>query len=89
MTALPRFPRFVRVSDRTAYRWLEALPGLAVWSTFAIATIVSLVAPMWAIVFILLFDVYWIIRVLYVMSYLIMAYRKYRREVVIDWHRNT
>lgn len=87
MTALPRFPRFVRVSDRTAYRWLEALPGLAVWSTFAIATIVSLVAPMWAIVFILLFDVYWIIRVLYVMSYLIMAYRKYRREVVIDWHQ--
>lgn len=85
MTRLPRFPKFIRVTERTQYRWLEALPGLAVWGSFLIATIVSLVAPLWAIAFIVVFDVYWIIRVLYVMSYLIMAYRKYRQEITIDW----
>lgn len=85
MTRVPRFPAGVRVSDRAKYRWLEALPGIFVWGTFLIAAIISLVAPLWAIVFALLFDVYWIIRVLYVMSYLIIAYRKYRREVAVDW----
>jgi len=85
MTSIPRFPSFVRVSDRVKYRWLEAMPGIFVWGTFIIASIVSIVAPLWAIAFILLFDVYWIIRVLYVMSYLVMAYKKYRREVIIDW----
>lgn len=85
MTRILRRPSFTRVSDRVKYRWLEALPGIFVWGTFLVATIVSLVAPLWAIMFILLFDVYWIIRVLYVMSYLIMAYKKYRREVLVDW----
>lgn len=85
MNWLQRLFSFIRITDHTKYRWLEALPGLSVWATFLIALIVSFLAPVWAIAFIVIFDVYWIIRVLYVMSYLIMAYKKYRREVAIDW----
>lgn len=85
MTDLARFPSFIRLTDRVKYRWLEAGPGLFVWGTFLLAIVVSFIAPLWAIAFIVVFDVYWIIRVLYVMSYLILAYRKYRREVLIDW----
>lgn len=85
MNRVPRFPSFIRINDRTKYRWLEALPGLSVWGTFLLAILASFFVPVWAIAFVLVFDVYWVIRVLFVMSYLIMAYKKYRVEVQIDW----
>lgn len=83
MTA--RLPAFLRPSDFFRYRLLEALPGILVWLTFGLAITVAMVAPLWAITFILLFDIYWVIRVLYVMSYLVGAYLKYRRTVTVDW----
>ncbi len=44
-----------------------------------------LIAPLWAIVFILLFDVYWLIRVLYVMGYILLGFRRFQRERHVHW----
>lgn len=81
-----RRPSWVRLNAYSAYRWLEALPGLAIWLTFGLAVLASLVAPLWAIGFIVAFDVFWLVRVVYTMSYLVIAYRQYRRTTVVDWH---
>lgn len=68
------------------YRWLEMIPGAAVWMTFIAAIITCFVAPLWAIGFILVFDLYWLIRVTYILVYLILAYRRFRRAGRIDWN---
>lgn len=73
------------ISDRARYRMLECIPGVLVWSTLIAAIVLSLTAPLWAIGFIILFDLYWLIRVTYVLIYLIIAYRRYRAALRVDW----
>ncbi|MEK7537481.1 MAG: glycosyltransferase [Patescibacteria group bacterium] len=80
-----RLPAFVRVNEHSRYRCLEALPGACVWLTLVGAVAAAWLAPLWALGFVLLFDVYWVIRVLYVMSYLVLAYRQYRQAATVDW----
>lgn len=77
--------RFFRIGDRAKYRWLEIMPGAAVWITFAAAIILSFVAPIWAIAFIIVFDLYWLIRVLYILVYLLLAYRRFRAASKVNW----
>ncbi len=86
MSRLPGMPSvWGRLSDRRRYRLLEIAPGALVWLTLLAAIGLSFLAPLWAVVFILVFDVYWFIRVLYVMLYVILAYRRFRRVSRIDW----
>lgn len=67
------------------YRWLERLPGVFVWVTLLLSIIISIVWPVAAIAFILLFDVYWLVRILYIMSFVLLAYRRYGKAVKHDW----
>ena len=71
-------------------RLFEAAPGLATW--------ILLLAPAWIpIVFhlsgalfvasaVLIFDVYWLLRSVTVLSGIFDTYRKLRRDTAIDWH---
>lgn len=74
-----------RLSERTQYRILEILPGFLVWSSFAVAIAMSYLRPIWVIGFIILFDLYWLIRAVYVLVYLIIAYLRYRTAKSVDW----
>ncbi|MBI3956691.1 MAG: glycosyltransferase family 2 protein [Candidatus Kerfeldbacteria bacterium] len=76
---------FGEVSEYQQYRLLEMLPGVLVWSTFVFAITLSFVRPLWAIFFIILFDLYWLVRVVYLLVYLIVSYRRYRTAIRIDW----
>ncbi|MDZ4231411.1 MAG: hypothetical protein U1C52_01325 [Patescibacteria group bacterium] len=44
------------------YRFLEILPGLLVWATLVGMVLGSAYLPVWVAVFIILFDVYWLLR---------------------------
>lgn len=61
------------------------VPGLAVWVTFIGALALSFIQPVWAIGFIIVFDLYWLIRVLYILVYLVLAYRRFDAARQIDW----
>lgn len=61
------------------------IPGILVWSTFAIAILVSIIKPLWAIYFIIVFDLYWLFRVAYIMIHVLMSWHKYRQSIKIDW----
>lgn len=74
-----------RLSEYRKYRMLEIVPGFLVWGTFALALLLSFVRPLWAVYFIIVFDLYWLVRVVYVLIYLLVAYRRYRRALVVDW----
>ncbi len=68
------------------HRVLESIPGLLVWATFALAILTSFFAPTLAIIFIIIFDLYWLLRVLYFIIHLLASYGEYRRTLAINWY---
>jgi hypothetical protein len=82
---IARLQRRFRFSDWAQYRWLEIIPGAAVWLTLLAAIGTSFIAPTVAIGFIIIFDLYWLIRVLYILVYLILAYRRFRQASQVHW----
>jgi len=47
------------------HRFWEMIPGILIWTTFILAVGMSFFAPAIAVVFIIIFDLYWTLRVLY------------------------
>ena len=71
--------------DRLIYRSFEILPGLLAFLSFGILVFLSFKKPFWVAVFIIAFDVYWLIRVAYFYSHLAAAFRIMKRIKRIDW----
>ncbi len=67
------------------HRWLEIIPGGLVWLTFVLAIVCSFVAPQTAMAFIIIFDLYWLFRVVYFVFYLLWSWRRYQHDVAVDW----
>ncbi len=61
------------------------VPALLVWITFLVIIILSVVRPLWAIYVVIIFVVYWIVRLFYLMFWLIVSWLKYRRHVTLNW----
>jgi hypothetical protein len=73
-----------RKRTRTDRFW-EILPGLQFWLVFFGAIAASYYKPVWAALFIICFDLYWVLKALNVSMHLIWSYRKFRVLVTIDW----
>jgi hypothetical protein len=59
------------MTDHSKKRLYEIIPAAAVWATFAAALLLSVVQPLLAIYFIIVYDVYWLCRVVYFVLYYI------------------
>lgn len=68
-------------------RFWEMFPGLLVWGTFSLAVILSFVKPLWVIIFIIIFDLLWLFRVLYFNVFILFAWFRYRQTTRTDWHK--
>jgi glycosyl transferase family 2 len=66
-------------------RFWEILPGLQFWSVFVGAIVLSYYRPVWAALFIIIFDLYWVLKALNTSLHLIGSYRRFRVFVTIDW----
>ena len=66
-------------------RLAEIFPASTIWLTFAAAIILSFAQPLWAICFVIIFVVYWIVRLFYMMVWLVLSWFKYRRDIKVDW----
>lgn len=73
------------LSDYHKYRILEILPGTSIWLTLILCVVLSFVKPLWMIYFIIVFDVYWVLRVVYFSFYLILSWTRFRRALRTDW----
>lgn len=71
--------------DRRLRRFFEIVPGFFTWSTILGLAALSIIKPLWVAVFIIIFDLYWVIRVGYFTTLLIFAYRRLEVEKKIDW----
>lgn len=67
------------------YRLFEYLPASLVWTTFVAAVILSFLKPVWAVYFIIAFDLYWFFRVLYFVIFLTTSWRRHRKALETDW----
>jgi hypothetical protein len=73
--------------DYKLYRLLEILPG-----AFSLVTIFGLVIfsyfkPVWVAYFIIAFDVYWLLLVIYMAIFLITSYRRLKKGTATDWRQ--
>ncbi len=64
---------------------MELVPGFLIWTTFILIILVSFTKPLWAIYFIITFSVYWIIRIFYMMVWLLISWLKYRKDLKKNW----
>ncbi len=67
------------------HRFWEMLQGLLFWLTLGLSILLSFVVPVWVIVFIIIFDLFWLFRVLYFVVHLMGAWKSYRTTIATDW----
>ncbi|MDO8558343.1 MAG: glycosyltransferase family 2 protein [bacterium] len=71
--------------ERVFYRILEMLPGVLAWGTLLGAVLASWFWPMGAAIFIILFDVYWLLKTIFFSLHLVSAYRRMKENLATDW----
>ncbi|OHD59700.1 MAG: hypothetical protein A2096_06340 [Spirochaetes bacterium GWF1_41_5] len=67
------------------YRALEIFPGLLSWSTLAVCVAACFIAPMQISIFIIAFDVYWLLKTLYLSIHLWNNWKKMEKNLKTDW----
>ncbi|MFA6536932.1 MAG: glycosyltransferase family 2 protein [Patescibacteria group bacterium] len=67
------------------YKFYEKIPGSLIWLTLILSVVLSFIWPIWVIFFIIAFDFYWLLRVLYFIFYASMSYFKYKETVKTNW----
>lgn len=75
------------IKDKKVQRALEVIPGILTWTTLIGMPLISFLFPIWVSIFIILFDIYWIHRTIFISSYSVSAYRKLLRGKNTDWWR--
>jgi len=66
-------------------RFFEILPGALSWGTLIGLSALAVLLPFWIAVFIIVFDVYILVRGVYMSVHLVAAYRRLRLMRGIDW----
>lgn len=74
-----------RLPKPTVYRVFEMIPGILVWTTLIGSVVISIAKPLWAIYIIILFDLYWLLRVGYLLIHLLAGWQQYRWTVNQQW----
>lgn len=71
--------------DRVIYRFFEMIPGLLAWGTLIGTVLVSYFAPVAAAVFIIVFDLYWLLKTLYLSYFLRRNWKRMKHNLALDW----
>jgi hypothetical protein len=76
------------MSSNFKRRFYEILPGALVWITLIGSVALSFFAPIAVIYFVIVFDVYWLVRIAYYIPFLISSWLKYRKALKRDWQKD-
>ncbi len=67
------------------YRFFEILPGALAWATLVLAVFFSWYRPVWVAIFIIIFDLYWLLKTFYLTIHLHISYAKTNQNLKINW----
>lgn len=73
--------------DYRIYRLLEILPGFLSLATLIGLASLSYFTPVWVAYFIVAFDVYWLLLVVYIAIFLITSYLNLKKGLRTDWRQ--
>lgn len=71
--------------DRAIYRMLEIMPGFLSWFTILLVIFLSIYAPVSAAYFIIAFDIYWLLKTVYLSIHLRHNWKRLKHNIGIDW----
>ena len=71
--------------DRFTYRALEIMPGFLAWATLFLVVVLSRFEPVFMAIFIIAFDVYWLIKTVYLSLHLRVSYARLKKNLKINW----
>ncbi|OGM92127.1 hypothetical protein A2999_01455 [Candidatus Wolfebacteria bacterium RIFCSPLOWO2_01_FULL_38_11] len=71
--------------ERRIYRFLEIIPGALSWLTLLGVVFISWLTPIFAAFFIIIFDIYWLLKTIYLSLHLRSAFKKVRENLKINW----
>lgn len=71
--------------DKNIYRALEIVPGALAWITIISIFLVSFKIPFYAAIFIIVFDIYWILKTFYLSFYLRQNWKKTQHNLALNW----
>lgn len=71
--------------DRALYRFFEILPGVLSWGTLIGAVLISYFNPVLAAVLIIAFDLYWLLKTIYLSLHHYHNWRRMLKMIKTDW----
>lgn len=73
--------------DRILYRFLEMVPGLLSWGTIIGTILLSIFAPVVAAIFIITFDLYWLLKTFYLTMHHFHNWKRLKFNLATDWQK--
>ena len=70
---------------RIVYKLLEVFPGFLSWATLILLFILSWQKPVWVAIFAIIFDLFWLLRIIYRSFLLREGYKKMKEHEEINW----
>ncbi|KPJ73726.1 hypothetical protein AMJ48_00200 [Parcubacteria bacterium DG_74_1] len=71
--------------ERVIYRFFEILPGLFSWGALVGVFILSWLAPVAVALFVIIFALYWLLKVAYLSFHQVASFQQMRKVTKIDW----
>jgi len=78
-------PKTTDPQKHRVQRILEIIPGFLTWATLIGMFVLSIIRPVWMAVFIIMFDIYWIFRTIFITYYSVIAYKRLAEGKRTDW----
>lgn len=81
--------KFLKVPDESLdyvqLRVYESVPAFIAWFTFIVCIALSIIVPIWGIFFIIVLDVYWVVKIWYLFAFLLNSWIRFLKAKKIDW----
>jgi hypothetical protein len=71
--------------EQKIQRMLEVVPGVITWTFLIMSFVLSFTFPTAVAIFIIIFDIYWLVKVFYITAFMIIGYRRMRLWCKHDW----
>src|SRR6185437_10242930 len=66
-------------------RFFELIPGILAWLTLILMVLLSWLLPVYISIFIILFDIYWVLKTVYLSLHLRATFMEMRKVMKVDW----
>ena len=66
-------------------RFFEILPGALSWITLILMFLLSWLFPTFVSIFIILFDIYWLLKTIFLSFHFVATYKEMKKNMKIDW----